>query len=80
MDMDTADMVMATDTAMARRSRISATDPFSLGESGMSADLTDKGNGGRGRNCAQNDDDVALFQHLCCLENKEHARIFTASD
>ena len=30
MDMDTADMVMATDTAMARRSRISATDPFSL--------------------------------------------------
>lgn len=26
-----------------------------------------------GRNCAQNDDDVALFQHLCCLENKEHA-------
>lgn len=45
----------------------------------MSADLTDKGNGGRGRNCAQNDDDVALFQHLCCLKNKEHARIFTAS-
>lgn len=39
----------------------------------MSADLTDKGNGGRGRDCAQNDDDVALFQHLCCLENKEHA-------
>lgn len=45
----------------------------------MSADLTDKGNGERRQDCAQNDDDVALFQHLYYLEDKEHARIFTAS-
>lgn len=45
----------------------------------MNADLTDKEMVGEGRDCAQNDDDVTLFQHLYCLENKEHARIFTAS-